>query len=67
VELKSTKGGWEVIVPEKYKEGHEAHFGRVMEKFLEYLKDGNMPSWEVPNMISKYYTTTQGLEVSLKK
>src|SRR5688572_13600240 len=67
VELKSTKGAWEVIVPEKYKEGHEAHFGRVTEKFLEYLKDGNMPSWEVPNMIAKYYTTTQGLEVSLKK
>ncbi len=38
VELKSTKGGWEVIVPEKYKEGHEAHFGRVTEKFLEYLR-----------------------------
>ncbi len=67
VELKSTKSGWEVIVPEKYKEGHEAHFGRVTEKFLEYLKKGNMPSWEVPNMIAKYYTTTQGLEVSLKK
>jgi len=67
VELKSTKGGWEVIIPEKYKEGHEAHFGRVTEKFLEYLKNGNMPSWEVPNMIAKYYTTTQGLEVSLKK
>ena len=67
VELKSTKAGWEVIVPKKYKEGHEAHFGRVTEKFLEYLKNGNMPSWEVPNMIAKYYTTTQGLEVSLKK
>jgi predicted dehydrogenase len=67
VELKRAKGGWEVIVPEKYKEGHEAHFGRVTEKFLEYLKNGNMPSWEVPNMIAKYYTTTQGLEVSLKK
>ena len=67
VELKSTKAGWEVVVPKKYEEGHEAHFGRVTEKFLEYLKNGNMPAWEVPNMIAKYYTTTQGLEVSLKK
>ena len=67
IELKAAKNGWEVIVPEKYKEGHEAHFGRVTEKFLEYLKNGTMPSWEVPNMIAKYYTTTQGLEVSLKK
>ena len=67
VELKKSGKAWEVIIPEKYKEGHEAHFGRVTEKFLEYLKNGNMPSWEVPNMIAKYYTTTQGLEASLKK
>lgn len=67
VELKKSSKGWEVIIPEKYKEGHEAHFGRVTEKFLEYLKNKNMPSWEVPNMIAKYYTTTQGLEASLKK
>ncbi|HZI26288.1 MAG TPA: putative oxidoreductase C-terminal domain-containing protein [Chryseolinea sp.] len=66
VELKKSKSGWEVIIPQKYKEGHEAHFGRVMEKFLEYLKNKNMPAWEVPNMIAKYYTTTNGLEVSLK-
>ena len=64
VTLKKVAGGWEVLIPEKYKEGHEAHFARVMEKFLEYLKKGNMPSWEVPNMISKYYTTTRALEMA---
>ena len=67
VELKKSSNGWEVIIPEKYKEGHEAHFGRVTEKFLEYLKNKNMPAWEVPNMITKYYTTTQGLEASMRK
>jgi len=67
VELKKSAKGWEVVIPEKYKEGHESHFARVTEKFLEYLKEGNMPSWEVPNMIAKYYTTTTGLEVALKK
>jgi predicted dehydrogenase len=55
---------WEVIIPDKYKEGHEAHFARVAEKFLEYLKTGSMPEWEVPNMIAKYYTTTKGLQVA---
>ncbi|HXI01137.1 MAG TPA: putative oxidoreductase C-terminal domain-containing protein [Sphingobacteriaceae bacterium] len=64
--LKKSGKGWEVIVPEKYKEGHEAHFARVAEKFLGYLKNGNMPAWEVPNMIAKYYTTTQGLELARK-
>jgi predicted dehydrogenase len=64
VELKKNSKGWEVVIPDKYKEGHEAHFARVTEKFLEYLKNGNMPSWEVPNMIAKYYTTTKALEMA---
>ena len=64
VDLKNAGNGWEVIIPEKYKEGHEAHFSRVTEKFLEYLTKGNMPSWEVPNMITKYYTTTKALELA---
>jgi predicted dehydrogenase len=67
VTLKKLDKGWEVLVPEKYKEGHEAHFARVMEKFLEYLKNGSMPAWETPNMISKYYTTTKALELARKK
>ncbi|HLL95339.1 MAG TPA: putative oxidoreductase C-terminal domain-containing protein [Spirosoma sp.] len=66
VDVKKTTGGWEVTIPEKYKEGHEAHFGRVMEKYLAYLKAGAMPAWEVPNMITKYYTTTQALELARK-
>jgi predicted dehydrogenase len=66
VELKELKNGWQVIIPEKYKEGHEAHFGRVMEKFLEYLKNKNIPSWEVPNMLAKYFTTTKALVLALK-
>ncbi len=66
VDIKKTTTGWEVVIPEKYKEGHEAHFGRVMEKYLSYLKAGKMPAWEVPNMIAKYYTTTQALELAKK-
>jgi hypothetical protein len=67
VELKQKGKNWEVIIAEKYKEGHEAHFARVTEKFLEYLKNGNLPAWEVPNMIAKYYTTTKGLQVAMQQ
>ena len=67
VELSKTAAGWEVIIPERYKEGHEAHFARVTEKYLQYLKEGKLPDWEVPNMIAKYYTTTQALELATKK
>jgi len=53
-----------VVIPEKYKVGHEAHFTQVTEKYLEYLNAGKLPDWEVPNMIAKYYTTTKGYEMS---
>jgi predicted dehydrogenase len=55
---------WEVIIPDHYKEGHEAHFARVTEKFLGFVKNHNMPAWEVPNMLAKYYTTTKGLALA---
>lgn len=64
VSLKEIDGGWEVQIPESYKEGHEAHFARVTEKYIEYLTKGNIPEWEIPNMITKYYTTTKALEVA---
>ncbi|RYE19185.1 MAG: oxidoreductase [Sphingobacteriales bacterium] len=67
ITLKKNNSGWEVIIPEKYEEGHEAHFARVTEKYLEYLKNGNLPVWEITNMIAKYYTTTSALELALKK
>ncbi|MBC7904961.1 MAG: oxidoreductase [Gemmatimonadaceae bacterium] len=66
IELKENAKGWQVVIPAKYKEGHEAHFARVAEKFLGYLKNGDMPAWEVPNMIAKYYITTTALELAKK-
>jgi predicted dehydrogenase len=67
VDLKKTDKGWEVIIPDQYKEGHESHFARVTEKYLDYLANHNMPAWEVPNMIAKYYTTTQARKMAAKK
>lgn len=60
-------GMWQVIIPETYRVGHEAHFGQVMENFLQYLQDGALPEWEVPNMITKYYITTKALEIAKSK
>jgi len=55
---------WTVEIPSQYRVGHEAHFGQVTEFYLQYLKDGKLPEWEVPNMITKYYTTTEGLKLA---
>ncbi len=66
IDVKKTNAGWEVIIPEKYQEGHEAHFARVTQKFLQYLKEGKIPDWEIAGMIAKYYTTTSALELANK-
>jgi predicted dehydrogenase len=54
--------GWIIQIPDELKVGHEAHFAQVTRKYLEYLESGNMPDWEVPNMIAKYFVTTEGLK-----
>jgi hypothetical protein len=56
-----------IVVPEKYKVSHEEHFAQVTSKFLEYLKTGKLPEWEVPGMITKYYTTTSALKLAKEK
>ncbi len=61
---KLNESNWKLDIPENYKVGHEAHFGQVTEKYLRYLVDGKLPEWEVPNMIVKYYTTTEALKAA---
>jgi len=67
ISLKKNATGWEVLIPELLAEGHESHFARVTQKYLDYLLHHNMPSWEVPNMLAKYYTTTQAQKLAAKK
>ncbi len=58
---------WLVEIPAIYRTGHEAHFGEVMERFLDYKAKNQLPAWEVPNMLVKYYTTTKALELAKNK
>jgi predicted dehydrogenase len=62
--LRRDGASWRVIVPDKYDVGHEAHFAQVMERFLQYLRDGHLPDWETPNMITKYATVMKAYEMS---
>jgi len=64
VELKQSGDVWEVTIPEKFRVGHEAHFAQVTENFLQYLEQGKLPDWETPNMIAKYFTTTEAYRLS---
>lgn len=62
-----TENQWKIVIPEKLRVGHEAHFAQVTQKYLEYLQEGKLPDWEVPNMITKYFIATKALEMALKK
>ena len=57
---------WVLEIPEKYRVGHEAHFGQVTQEFLSYLRTGTIPGWEIPDMIVKYYTTTEGMKKAME-
>jgi len=65
ISLKKSNKGWEIVIPEKYKIGHEQHFALVIKKYIQYLKEGKMPEWEISGMLAKYYTTTQALEKAI--
>lgn len=62
VSFRENGNGFELVIPDDQIEGHEDHFSRVAETFFGYLKDGNIPDWELSNMLIKYYTTTLALQ-----
>jgi predicted dehydrogenase len=64
IAVEKDEAGWKVVISQEYRTGHEAHFREVTEKFIEYLVDGKLPEWEVPNMITKYYITTKAQEMA---
>jgi predicted dehydrogenase len=62
--LQREQNAWRITVPEKYNNGHEAHFAQVTENYLGYLRAGKLPAWEVPNMLTKYATIMKAYEMS---
>ena len=62
--LVKTPKGWDVLIPDKYSLDHETTFAEVTKKYLDFVKEGKLPDWEVPNMLAKYYTTVKALEMA---
>ena len=50
----------EIIIPSEL----ESHGDTTFKVFLGYLVNRNMPKWEVPNTLAKYYITTTALELA---
>jgi len=64
--LKRGPNYWQVLIPDEHQEGHEAHFQKVTERYLQYLAEARLPEWEVRNMMAKYYITTAALRLAQK-
>ncbi len=58
-------GQLRIVIPDSARTGHESHFSKVANQFVEYVKNpATLPAWELPNMITKYYITTHGVELA---
>ncbi len=64
ISFEAHETGFRVNVPARYAVGHEAHFGQVAEKYLGFLRNRDMPAWEVPNMLVKYHTLMEAYRLS---
>ncbi len=65
LEMEWKNDRWHISIPDEFRKDHEAHFGQVMESFMQYLRVGRLPAWEVAGMITKYYTTTKALALAV--
>jgi predicted dehydrogenase len=67
IEVQDMGAEWRVAIPDVYRVGHEAHFAQVTQQFLSYLQEPSaLPAWEKPNMLAKYFVTTQGVHLSIQ-
>ncbi len=66
IEMIQEDGAYRIVIPDRYRTGHEAHFGEVTRRFLEYREQRALPDWEVPNMLAKYELTTRALTLAQK-
>ncbi len=54
-----------LIIPERFRVGHEDHFAQVTRQFFQYVKaPETMPAWGKSNMLMKYFITTKGVELA---
>jgi predicted dehydrogenase len=59
-------GELRIAIPDRFRVGHEAHFGQVAARFFDYVKSPrSIPAWERPHMLAKYYVSTKGVELGI--
>lgn len=54
LDQKSAGGGYEMVIPDALRTGHEAHFAAVLDAFLGYIDAGTQPARLAPDIATKY-------------
>ena len=63
--MEQRAGEARLVIPQRFRVGHEEHFAQVTRQFFEYVKaPQTMPAWEKSNMLMKYAITTKGVELA---
>jgi predicted dehydrogenase len=63
--IEERDGGFRIMIPNEFRVGHEAHFSQVTAEFLRYLaRPEELPPWEMPNLLAKYFVTTEGVRIA---
>jgi len=65
IAIEKQAGEAHIVIPTKFRVGHEDHFAQVTNRFFEYLKaPATLPAWEQSNMMVKYFISTRGVEIA---
>lgn len=65
IAIRQTGTEAQLVIPEKFRVGHEEHFAQVARRFFQYAKDPqSLPAWERSYMLAKYYVSTRGVELA---
>jgi predicted dehydrogenase len=63
--VEEQRGRFRVLIPDRFRISHEAHFALVARQFLDYVREpAKLPAWEKPNLLAKYFVTTRGVELA---
>jgi len=54
---------FQIVIPSELENANDPTF----KVFINYLENKDMPKWEVPNTLAKYYITTTALEMAKRK
>ncbi len=65
VGLEERNREWRVIIPDRLRLGHDAHFIQLTRQFLDYVeRPRTLPRAEHANTLAKYFVCTEGVALS---